>query len=34
MADGQVVEEAGPEEFFTAPRTARATEFLGTVLRR
>src|SRR3954468_20515814 len=33
MADGQVVEEAGPEEFFTAPRTARATDFLGKILK-
>jgi glutamate transport system ATP-binding protein len=32
MADGQIVEEAKPEEFFTAPTSARAKEFLSKVL--
>ncbi len=29
MADGQIVEEATPEEFFTNPRSDRAKDFLG-----
>jgi len=33
MADGQVVEENTPEEFFTNPRSARAQDFLGKILR-
>ncbi len=33
MADGAIVEEATPEEFFTHPRTQRARDFLGTILR-
>ncbi|QIK83281.1 amino acid ABC transporter ATP-binding protein [Sanguibacter sp. HDW7] len=32
MADGQIVEEASPEEFFTAPRSARAKDFLSKIL--
>ena len=32
MADGQIVEEATPEEFFTNPRSERAKEFLGKIL--
>jgi glutamate transport system ATP-binding protein len=32
MADGQIVEENTPEEFFTRPRTARAKEFLSRIL--
>ncbi len=32
MADGQIVEEADPESFFTAPRSARAKDFLGKIL--
>ena len=32
MADGQIVEEATPEEFFTAPRSARAKDFLSKIL--
>jgi glutamate transport system ATP-binding protein len=32
MADGQIVEEAAPDEFFTAPRTDRAKDFLSKIL--
>ena len=32
MADGQVMEEADPETFFTAPKTARAKDFLSKIL--
>ncbi len=32
MAEGQIVEVADPEQFFTNPQTARAQEFLGKVL--
>jgi glutamate transport system ATP-binding protein len=32
MSDGQIVEEAGPEEFFTNPRSDRAKDFLGKIL--
>jgi glutamate transport system ATP-binding protein len=32
MADGQIVEQATPEEFFTNPRSARAQDFLGKIL--
>ncbi|MHA7275103.1 amino acid ABC transporter ATP-binding protein [Arthrobacter sp. HLT1-21] len=32
MADGQIVEEATPEEFFTNPQSARAKDFLGKIL--
>ncbi len=30
ISDGHVVEEGTPEEFFTAPKTARARQFLNT----
>ncbi len=33
MADGQVMEENTPEQFFTNPRSARAQDFLGKILR-
>ncbi|WP_106398181.1 amino acid ABC transporter ATP-binding protein [Actinocorallia populi] len=33
MADGQIVEESTPEEFFTEPRTERARDFLSKILR-
>ncbi|ALE06794.1 glutamate ABC transporter ATP-binding protein [Arthrobacter sp. ERGS1:01] len=33
MADGQIVEEAPPEEFFTSPRSTRARDFLSKILR-
>ena len=32
MADGQIVEQATPEEFFTHPRSDRAKDFLGKIL--
>jgi glutamate transport system ATP-binding protein len=32
MADGQIVEEATPEEFFTNPQSARAQDFLSKIL--
>ncbi|MCV7209109.1 amino acid ABC transporter ATP-binding protein [Mycolicibacterium canariasense] len=32
MADGAVVEDAEPEQFFTAPRSDRAKDFLGKIL--
>jgi glutamate transport system ATP-binding protein len=32
MADGQIVEVGTPEEFFTAPKSARAKDFLGKIL--
>jgi glutamate transport system ATP-binding protein len=33
MADGAVVEENTPEEFFTNPKTERAQDFLGKILK-
>ena len=33
MADGQVVEESDPETFFGAPRSDRARDFLGKILK-
>jgi glutamate transport system ATP-binding protein len=32
MADGAIVEEATPEQFFTAPRSDRAKDFLSKIL--
>ncbi|MCY7324615.1 MAG: amino acid ABC transporter ATP-binding protein [Microbacteriaceae bacterium] len=32
MADGAIVEEATPEEFFTSPKTDRAKDFLSKIL--
>jgi glutamate transport system ATP-binding protein len=32
MADGEIVEDATPEEFFTAPKSSRAKDFLGKIL--
>jgi glutamate transport system ATP-binding protein len=32
MADGAIVEEAAPEEFFERPRTERARDFLSKIL--
>ena len=32
MADGQIVEQATPEEFFTNPQSGRAKEFLAKIL--
>ncbi len=31
MADGQIVEEGTPAEFFDAPKTERAREFLESI---
>ncbi|MBE7325310.1 amino acid ABC transporter ATP-binding protein [Nocardioides sp. Y6] len=33
MADGEIVEENTPEEFFTHPRSDRAKDFLGKILK-
>jgi len=33
MSDGQVVEETTPEEFFTNPKSERAKDFLGKILK-
>jgi len=32
MADGQIVEENTPEEFFTNPQTDRCKDFLSKIL--
>lgn len=32
MADGTVVEDAEPEDFFSSPKSARARDFLGKIL--
>jgi len=32
MADGQIIEEASPEKFFTAPEADRAKDFLSKIL--
>ncbi len=32
MADGAIVEEAAPDEFFTSPRTERAQDFLSKLI--
>ena len=32
MSDGEVVEDAAPEDFFGAPRSERAKDFLGKIL--
>ena len=32
MDDGQIVEEADPDTFFTSARTTRAKDFLGKIL--
>ena len=32
MADGQIVEDATPQEFFTNPKSERAKDFLGKIL--
>ncbi|MFF9061339.1 amino acid ABC transporter ATP-binding protein [Streptomyces sp. NPDC101213] len=33
MADGRIVEDRGPEEFFTDPRSDRAKDFLSKILK-
>ncbi|EHR62477.1 ABC-type polar amino acid transport system, ATPase component [Saccharomonospora cyanea NA-134] len=32
MSDGEIVEDSTPDEFFTAPRSERAKDFLGKIL--
>jgi glutamate transport system ATP-binding protein len=32
MSDGKLVEQATPDEFFTAPKTERAQDFLSKIL--
>ncbi|HPB73057.1 MAG TPA: amino acid ABC transporter ATP-binding protein [Phycicoccus sp.] len=32
LADGQIIEQAPPEEFFTRPRTERVADFLAKIL--
>ena len=32
MSDGQLIEQASPEEFFTNPQSDRAKDFLGKIL--
>ncbi|HOQ22939.1 MAG TPA: amino acid ABC transporter ATP-binding protein, partial [Microbacterium sp.] len=32
MADGQIVEEATPDEFFTNPKSDRAKDFLSKLI--
>ncbi|WP_353651519.1 amino acid ABC transporter ATP-binding protein [Nakamurella sp. A5-74] len=32
MADGEIVEDSVPDEFFTAPKSGRAKDFLGKIL--
>ena len=34
LADGQIVEEADPDEFFTNPQSDRAKDFLGKILTK
>ncbi|MER7763739.1 amino acid ABC transporter ATP-binding protein [Streptomyces sp. NPDC097619] len=33
MADGKIIEDRPPEEFFTAPRSERARDFLSKILK-
>ena len=32
MSDGEIVEDSPPNQFFTAPRSERAKDFLGKIL--
>ena len=32
MADGEIVEDAKPDEFFTSPKSNRAKDFLSKIL--
>ena len=32
LADGEIVEEATPDQFFTNPQSDRAKDFLGKIL--
>jgi glutamate transport system ATP-binding protein len=34
MADGEIVEQAAPEQFFTTARSRRAQDFLSKILTR
>ncbi|MCD7807555.1 MAG: amino acid ABC transporter ATP-binding protein [Lachnospiraceae bacterium] len=34
MADGQIIEEAPPEEFFDHPKNERVQQFLGKIIRK
>ncbi|MFE5614840.1 hypothetical protein [Streptomyces sp. NPDC056524] len=34
MADGRIVEDRTPEEFFASPRSERAKDFLSKILKR
>jgi ABC-type polar amino acid transport system ATPase subunit len=34
MAEGQIVEEASPEDFFSAPKHERTKQFLSNILER
>jgi glutamate transport system ATP-binding protein len=33
MADGRIIEDRTPEEFFTNPRSDRAKDFLSKILK-
>ncbi|HEU0088978.1 MAG TPA: amino acid ABC transporter ATP-binding protein [Pseudonocardiaceae bacterium] len=32
MSEGEIIEDAAPDQFFTAPRSVRAKDFLGKIL--
>jgi glutamate transport system ATP-binding protein len=32
MSDGEIVEDAPPDQFFTAPKSSRAKDFLSKIL--
>jgi glutamate transport system ATP-binding protein len=32
MSDGEILEDASPEDFFNHPKTDRAKDFLGKIL--
>ena len=34
MADGQILEEGAPEEFFERPKNERLKSFLGKIIRK
>ena len=34
MADGQILEEGTPDEFFTNPKNERVKQFLGKIIRK
>jgi glutamate transport system ATP-binding protein len=33
LADGQILDQAEPERFFTQPRTDRARDFMSKILK-